>query len=262
MNTTDPRDRCPLSSDAIRRARVEETGGSPHKDFPTGETPFVEYTRTGNPQLQHRTPPHDRARLRHPEPGEGADVQSPRHRVRSGSRLAPQGIADDAMWTLRRATWRSRRCSRAGTGSPRSRSSSRSFDQLGDASGFQSVSYRRLEFVLGNKNPAMVAPHRNSPSFEDVHAQLLAPSLYDEVLGYLRRRGLAIPSEVVGGAVYSQTHEPQSHRGRRAGHTGLSGSGWRIATSISWPRAWMERRGPVRALALHASPGRPADPGR
>ena len=82
-------------------------------------------------------------------------------------------------------------------------------DQLGDASGFQSVSYRKLEFVLGNKNPAMVAPHRNSPSYEEVRAQLLAPSLYDETLAFLHRRGLAIPKEVVD-RDFSTPYEPNS----------------------------------------------------
>jgi tryptophan 2,3-dioxygenase len=68
-------------------------------------------------------------------------------------------------------------------------------DVLGAASGFQSVSYRRLEFLLGNKNPAMVEPHRKSPAYQEVLAQLHEPSLYDEVRGLLTRRGLLAPGD-------------------------------------------------------------------
>ncbi|QFZ24540.1 tryptophan 2,3-dioxygenase [Saccharothrix syringae] len=70
-------------------------------------------------------------------------------------------------------------------------------DVLGSASGFQSFSYRRLEFVLGNKNPSMVDAHRNSPYYEDVLAQLREPSVYDATLALLARRGLPVPADVL-----------------------------------------------------------------
>ncbi|MFE9674067.1 tryptophan 2,3-dioxygenase [Streptomyces sp. NPDC006259] len=65
-------------------------------------------------------------------------------------------------------------------------------DVLGTASGFQSASYRRLEFLLGNKNARLVLPHRDASSHEAVHRQLYEPSLYDAVLALLRRRGLPV----------------------------------------------------------------------
>ncbi|HEX8233518.1 MAG TPA: tryptophan 2,3-dioxygenase [Caulobacteraceae bacterium] len=68
--------------------------------------------------------------------------------------------------------------------------------KLGASSGFQSHQYRLLEFVLGAKNPAMLRPHEASPQ---VHAALLTalrePSLYDESLRLLARRGFAVPAE-------------------------------------------------------------------
>ena len=69
---------------------------------------------------------------------------------------------------------------------------------LGDASGFQSVAYRTVEFLLGNKNPAMVPVFRHDPPAErQLRADLGRPSLYDEFLRLLARRGLPVPSERV-----------------------------------------------------------------
>jgi tryptophan 2,3-dioxygenase len=65
---------------------------------------------------------------------------------------------------------------------------------LGRSSGFQSVQYRLLEFTLGNKHPEMVAVHRRDPKAQErLQAALEAPSLYDEVLRLLSRRGYGIP---------------------------------------------------------------------
>lgn len=69
---------------------------------------------------------------------------------------------------------------------------------LGRSSGFQSFQYRAIEFRLGNKNRAMLAPHRHNPSrFAEVEAALAAPSIYDEAIALLARRGLEIPAEVL-----------------------------------------------------------------
>ncbi|MEV5237779.1 tryptophan 2,3-dioxygenase family protein [Streptomyces cinnamoneus] len=68
---------------------------------------------------------------------------------------------------------------------------------LGDASGFQSATYRRLEFLLGEKSPAMLVPYRGVPHIHaELEKALHAPSLYDEVLRFLARRGHAIPAAV------------------------------------------------------------------
>lgn len=69
---------------------------------------------------------------------------------------------------------------------------------LGEGSGFQSAMYRRMEFLLGDKSASMLVPHRGAPR---VHAELEKalhePSLYDEVLRLLARRGHAIPAAVL-----------------------------------------------------------------
>ncbi|HET7921540.1 MAG TPA: tryptophan 2,3-dioxygenase family protein [Gammaproteobacteria bacterium] len=67
---------------------------------------------------------------------------------------------------------------------------------LGTASGFQSVQYRALEFMLGNKAPELVAVHRHDAAAHKMLNGLLhTPSLYDEFLRYLGRRGLPVPAE-------------------------------------------------------------------
>ena len=71
-------------------------------------------------------------------------------------------------------------------------------DVLGPASGFQSAQYRALEYLLGNKDAQGLLAHRHTPT---VHAWLegllRAPSLYDEFLRHLARRGLPVPAERV-----------------------------------------------------------------
>jgi tryptophan 2,3-dioxygenase len=62
---------------------------------------------------------------------------------------------------------------------------------LGSSSGFQSWQYRCIEFLVGNKNAAMLAPHLDRPArLAEVQAAFDAPSLYDEACALLQRRGL------------------------------------------------------------------------
>jgi tryptophan 2,3-dioxygenase len=71
-------------------------------------------------------------------------------------------------------------------------------DSLGQASGFQSHQYRAIEFLLGNKDPAALAPHRHVlPTHAFLEGLLNAPSLYDEFLRHLARKGHAVPAERV-----------------------------------------------------------------
>ncbi|MBX3226247.1 MAG: tryptophan 2,3-dioxygenase [Labilithrix sp.] len=66
---------------------------------------------------------------------------------------------------------------------------------LGPASGFQSFQYRAIEFALGNKDPKTLGPHKNNPAVHaDLQARLERPSLYDEFLRYLARRGHPVPA--------------------------------------------------------------------
>lgn len=69
-------------------------------------------------------------------------------------------------------------------------------NSLGKASGFQSYQYRLLEFLIGNKNAAMIEVHRRDPErFATLERALHSPSLYDETLRLLSRRGFGIPPE-------------------------------------------------------------------
>jgi len=66
---------------------------------------------------------------------------------------------------------------------------------LANSSGFQSAQYRCIEFALGNKNAAMLKPHAHRPDLlAQVQTAFEAPSLYDEALRLLARRGLAVPA--------------------------------------------------------------------
>jgi tryptophan 2,3-dioxygenase len=66
---------------------------------------------------------------------------------------------------------------------------------LGHSSGFQSFQYRCIEFAMGNKNAAMLLPHAHHPQRAVmVQSAYAAPSLYDESLRLLGRRGLPVPT--------------------------------------------------------------------
>jgi tryptophan 2,3-dioxygenase len=69
---------------------------------------------------------------------------------------------------------------------------------LGHASGFQSYQYRKLEFLLGNKNRDALAVFAHDPVIStELQQTLEAPSLYDEFLRYLARRGFPLPADVL-----------------------------------------------------------------
>ncbi|HEY2416290.1 MAG TPA: tryptophan 2,3-dioxygenase family protein [Steroidobacteraceae bacterium] len=66
---------------------------------------------------------------------------------------------------------------------------------LGRSSGFQSIQYRQLEFMLGNKHPEIIEVHRrNDADYQLLQRALAAPSLYDEVLRLLSQRGYGVPA--------------------------------------------------------------------
>ncbi len=69
---------------------------------------------------------------------------------------------------------------------------------LGRSSGFQSAQYRMLEFIIGNKNADTIEVFRYDPAtYELLQRALGAPSLYDEVLRLLSRRGLDVPASAI-----------------------------------------------------------------
>lgn len=66
---------------------------------------------------------------------------------------------------------------------------------LGKSSGFQSCQYRLLEFTIGNKRAEMIEVFRKEPdNFASLQRALASPSLYDESLRLLSRRGFEIPA--------------------------------------------------------------------
>ncbi|WP_017605175.1 tryptophan 2,3-dioxygenase [Nocardiopsis alkaliphila] len=70
-------------------------------------------------------------------------------------------------------------------------------DSFGEASGFQSYGYRKLEFILGHKSAAMIRPHKAMSDVVTELTELLErPSLYDAALRLLHRRGLSVPDTV------------------------------------------------------------------
>ncbi|MBO6580400.1 MAG: tryptophan 2,3-dioxygenase [Thalassospira sp.] len=72
-------------------------------------------------------------------------------------------------------------------------------DALGPSSGFQSYQYRLIEFMLGNRNHAMLRPHAHREDItEMLKAELATPSLYDEALCLLNAEdGIDVPADVL-----------------------------------------------------------------
>ncbi len=81
-------------------------------------------------------------------------------------------------------------------------------DTLGPASGFQSYTYRKLEFLLGNKNRKLVEVHRHDPdAYKELGKVLVEPSLYDVVLRKLSGDGFEIDAEMLD-RDFSTPYEP------------------------------------------------------
>ncbi len=68
---------------------------------------------------------------------------------------------------------------------------------LGQSSGFQSHQYRMLEFLMGAKDPEMLRVHEGTPAHATLLTELAAPSLYDECVRLLARRGSPIAPEIL-----------------------------------------------------------------
>ncbi len=71
-------------------------------------------------------------------------------------------------------------------------------DDLGQSSGFQSHQYRLIEFIVGNRNTAMLESHAHQPELlAELQAELTRPTLYDEVLRLLARQGFGLPENIL-----------------------------------------------------------------
>ena len=81
-------------------------------------------------------------------------------------------------------------------------------NSLGRSSGFQSLQYRLLEFSIGNKNAEMIAVHQRDPvGYQRLQRALHSPSLYDECLRLLSRRGYGVPEEYLN-RNFSEAYTP------------------------------------------------------
>jgi len=71
-------------------------------------------------------------------------------------------------------------------------------DALGHSSGFQSYGYRKLEFLLGNKNASLLEVHKaNDSAYQELKSVLESRSLYDEVIQLLADKGMKIDEEIL-----------------------------------------------------------------
>ncbi len=80
---------------------------------------------------------------------------------------------------------------------------------LGQSSGFQSAQYRRIEFILGNRNRAMLKPHAHRPEIvADLEAECARPSLYTVALEAAARAGLPVPADALDPAPRPRASHP------------------------------------------------------
>jgi tryptophan 2,3-dioxygenase len=80
-------------------------------------------------------------------------------------------------------------------------------ESLGASSGFQSWQYRLIEIRMGAREALYLKPHRHRADIlGTLEAAFAAPSLYDEALGLLARRGLPVPGTVLH-RDFRQRHE-------------------------------------------------------
>ena len=107
---------------------------------------------------------------------------------------------------------------------------------LGRSSGFQSPQYRMLEFLIGNKNAETIEVFRGDPAaFELLDRALNAPSLYDEVLRLLSRRGLDVPAEAIDRDFAQPTRRAKRSRQRGSACITIRS---RIGTCTNWRNVW------------------------
>jgi tryptophan 2,3-dioxygenase len=189
--------KCPLS-DRERLLRATRTGGEPLLESDTTRNPYLDYEHIDVLLSLQQPRTNSRAEMSFYIMGQVKELLFKLLYVEF--RLVRDDLAadriSDALWVMRRiqpvqqlliSAWDVlRSLSTAEFNEFR--------DELGAASGLQSFMYRRLEFILGNKDPAMVQPHIGVPAIaDDLAVDLASPSVYDEAIALLARRGAAIP---------------------------------------------------------------------
>ncbi|MFB7476397.1 tryptophan 2,3-dioxygenase [Kitasatospora sp. NPDC056184] len=129
---------------------------------------------------------------------------------------------------------------------------------FGEASGFQSSAFLQLEFLLGNKNAALLNMYRDSPrTHAELDAALRAPGLYDDALALLARRGLAVPDTV--SAQRHQADEAVAAAWRRvyteAEHAGLLPLAEALLDVAERVTRWRQRHLAAVKRAMGGKPG-------
>jgi tryptophan 2,3-dioxygenase len=82
-------------------------------------------------------------------------------------------------------------------------------DALGQSSGFQSAQYRQIEYLLGNRNRAMLKPHAHRPeTVALLEAELARPDLYATALAAAARSGLSVPADALAAHDTPRTADP------------------------------------------------------
>lgn len=189
-----------VASAAVREAQAQKTGGQPNLEFHGESTPYIDYESIDVllSLQQPRSPVHDE--LAFYIAGQVMELlfKLAVYETRAASAHLEADDIPAACKLLRRITkieellttiW-----PMLETLTPGDFAAFR--DYLGTSSGFQSYMYRALEFSLGNKNAAMLQPHRGVPS---VYPELLrtfeSPSIWDVTVKLLARRGYAIDQD-------------------------------------------------------------------
>ncbi|GAB3151807.1 tryptophan 2,3-dioxygenase [Micromonospora sonneratiae] len=196
-----------------RAAKATANAGEPTLDH-TGQVPYDTYV--------HASTLHSLQRTLSEDPGEMSFLMVSQimelyfgltcFELREAQRL----LRDDDVWgTLRplrraamhleglNAAWRGLRWMTPGD-------FNRFRDLLGEGSGFQSAMYRHLEFLLGLRTASLIRPFRRQP---EVYAALVetleTPSVWDDVLAVLARRGFDLPAAVTD-RDFTVEHEPRA----------------------------------------------------
>lgn len=192
----------PVTTDESRAATADETGGEPLLDFDGTSNPYIDYQSIDLLlSLQHpRSEGYDEMcffvmgqvkelLFR----GLHFELVNARHQLRSDQ-------VDNALVILDRAgayvDYLTSSWDLLSTISAEGFAQFR--DTLGTASGQLSFMYRHVEFILGNKNERLARAHRNVPHvWPALEEALRSPSLYDEAIALLARRGFAVDQEAL-----------------------------------------------------------------
>ncbi len=192
----------PVTTDASREATVAETGGEPLVDFDGTSNPYIDYQSIDLLlSLQHpRSSGYDEMCFFVMGQVKELLFRGLHFELVNAQRQIEEDNVANAIQILARATAFTSYI--ADSWNILSTISSEGFgqfrDTLGTASGQLSFMYRHVEFVLGNKNRRLAEAHRNVPHvWPALRDALESPSLHDEVIALLARRGFDIDANAL-----------------------------------------------------------------